>query len=246
MFATKNATNKINKKMGSDMLTIYNVNQKPRNWLPNTYTVCSIDPGEVNFAIRVEHRSYAPTPEMKWKLVEYSVLLFDCVSVCGDSSVCVYSNITTFLDTYFDIIKKSNIFIIEKQLPINYPKVRINQHIVSWILFRFFDSEINPVIYDIHPKLKSGIFGLAKMKEYELKRKSVDIAKDILTQRCDAWSIEKIESNRNINGKLKPDDLADTVFQMEAFFKYVGFSDYSPPGRLMVPAEVLKILEGGM
>jgi hypothetical protein len=230
--------------MGTERLTIYNTNLYERKWTPGVFTICSIDPGEVNFAIRIEHRKYIPkeAPYSGWKLIQILVLLYDFFDIIGDVNVSCYQLLTNYLDSKIDLLKRCNVFIIEKQLPINYPKVRINQHIVSYIMLRLAESPLNPIIYDIHPVLKSEVFGLTRMKESDLKKKSTSIAKDILALRGDTKSIEKIETNRNIRGILKHDDLGDVVFQMEAFFKYTGYSDYSPPGVLLLSNEVLRVL----
>ncbi len=242
MYAGKAMKNKINKQIGVEKMTIYNVNLKPKNWTPGIFTVCSIDPGEVNLAIRVERREYLKEIDVI-SLKSVSVFLFEFINIIGDTDICSYCKLTSYFNSRFDILNQCNIFIVEKQLPINYSKVRINQHIISYILLRFADSEISPVIYDIHPCLKSEIFGFSKkMGEHEIKKKSIEVAEDILTKRGDTMSVYVIENNRNMRGKIKKDDLADTVFQMEAFFKYTGYSDYSPPKRMLLPKEVLRIL----
>lgn len=242
MFAKKALAKKINKKMGSDKFSVININRFPRAWKPGTYVICSIDPGEVNFAMRVERRIYKLTEPGGPKLLSRMVLLYEFTDVIGDEMESSYSYLTTFLDSKLSVLKTCNIFLIEKQLPINYPKVRINQHIVSYLLLRLHDSPINPVIYELHPTLKSQMFKMMHMTEAQLKKRSVEIAEDILRFYGDLTSIAKIEGNRNVRGKKKKDDLGDVVFQMEAFLKNTGLSSYEPPRMLLVPPSVEKLL----
>lgn len=244
MYAHKKVKDKLNSKIGHDMLTVYNVNNNVKSWSLNNVMICSIDPGEVNFAIRIEERYYGYEND-GYILKCVNVIYYDCTNIVGTADVCSYSKLSLYFDNIFTILNMCHIFLIEKQLTENYTCVRINQHVVSYLLLKLHDSPLNPTIYDLHPSLKYEVFGLMKIKmsRYERKTKSVEIARDILTTRRDAVSLNILNSFRR-HGKLKHDDLADVVTQIEAFFVHIGVSTYKPPHYCILPKVALELLSG--
>lgn len=239
MYSYKKFEEKLNKEMGNQCI-LYEVNDNKREWDLTQFVICSIDPGKVNFALRIEERKYLKINENKYKFIYAKPIYFEFITLVGDKNC--YTLLSEYFDSIFDFIKVCNIFIIEKQLVKNYKCVRINQHIISYLLLKLKDSKINPLIYDIESKLKYSQFNVKKLMERERKKRSVDIAIDLLTKRKDQWSIDIICNNRNKYNKSKKDDLADVVIQIEAFMKYNNMSDYMPPLQCTVSDDSIKIL----
>lgn len=172
------------------------------------FTIISIDPGTVNFAIRVERR--------KGDLVE--CLIFDKVNVSNtDAGVCqVYKKLTDFLDKYLPILKLANLILIEKQLKVNYKATRIAQHTISYFTIKLSNSVNLPRLYEVDPKLKSNVLeSPPKMNKKEVKKWAITTATKILTERNDSYCLGVLQ-----HFKSKQDDLADTICQIEAFLIY--------------------------
>jgi len=244
MYSHKKTEKDLELKMGLEDLTLYKINNNQRNWNYNDMIICSMDPGEINFAIRIERRSYTLDLNSKFILNFVIPIYYERINIHGNDQTSTYSILTEHLDTIFHIVSRCNIFLIEKQVPKNYKCVRINQHIISYLLLKLSSSEINPLIYDLHPNLKYKSFGIDKQKmtKYEKKQKSVMIAKDFLSKVGDQWSLTILENDK-VKGKIKGEDLADTVTQMEAFFIKIGYSNYTPPANCILSKDSLSVIE---
>lgn len=194
----------------------------------STTTVTSIDPGTVNYGIRICRRNntikttkslyldrweldQAPKKEKKGRGVEYDIHL--------DPR---YPSLTNKLDKILDLIQQCDILLIEKQLPINYNANRIMQHTIGYFENVFKQNITNryPVIILISPVLKGRMLGVPKgLPKPELKKWSVDEAYYIAEDEGDDWAIQQLNRCR------KQDDIADTITQYKAFLLYFKIND---------------------
>ncbi|MEM3858066.1 MAG: hypothetical protein QW478_01525 [Candidatus Micrarchaeaceae archaeon] len=183
------------------MITIYNAKNNLKFDKKNIQIV-SIDPGLRNLAIRVEKREND----------EIKTIYFNRFDVSDNKKLTplTFIKIITILEHINNIIYNSNIVIIERQMMINSTNVRIFQHLLTYFLIKF--PKI--IISDISPKLKNNYFNLGGLKYNEVKKLSIEKAKEILYHRNDRYGIELM------NGK-KLDDLADTVLQIEVWINTI-------------------------
>lgn len=196
------------------------------NWSQNLiekrteyYQICSIDPARKNYAIRIERRYI--TGEIK-------PILFDKVSLeqtkkgetsGATASAELYNELTRFLNKYEEFYKGCNYIIVERQLPQNYKATRIAQHTMTYFMLKLYDSELLPSIIEIDPQLKGRALGAPKnITDRQLKTWAIEYATMLLKSRGDEFSLGVMDFFKN-----KRDDLADTVCQIEAFLKEIGF-----------------------
>lgn len=213
--------------------TAYNPHTIPlseRNWSQDYYRILSIDPGIKNFGIRIEDRPRLKSNSLiTTKLFQRLTLSSLSPSLSSDSIInndnlsFIYDIITNFLDQHLDLIKSCHFIIFERQLPINYRTVRVSQHLLSYFLLHLKNSPLLPIILEIDPKLKSKQLGAPSgLNDKQIKDWSVEKALYLLELRKDSFAIDIINKERNHRGKKKPDDLADTVCQIEALFSYLN------------------------
>lgn len=177
---------------------------------------CSIDIGIKNFAIRIENKTKK----------EADVVLFEKISFMnqkegGTSEINrnVISMMGDYLNERWSFIKKCNFIVIERQLAVNYKSSCIMMILLGFLLSRVDYMSKNLVITSICPKLKSKLFSDKRMDKREVKMWSIEKAKKILKQRSDDWSIDVINHHQG-KSKTKADDLADTVVQLAAVYKF--------------------------
>jgi hypothetical protein len=147
--------------------------------------IFSIDPGKENFACRLEKRSYDGYIEG---------VIFVKIALSENA----LTDITFFLDNNDQLLSKTNIMIVERQMPINYRMVRISQHCETYFLTKY----PNVTIFEISPKLKAE------------KKLTYTTSLEILERGKDLKSKELLESMKK--QKMKIDDLCDTVCQIHA------------------------------
>lgn len=201
--------------------------------------VVSIDPGEKNFAIRIEVRPMffdrpwtGPNGVVveKGKIVT-EVFAKECFEDVMEENVkedqlyeCnIYLNMTKFLDKFKCLLEKCHIFIIEKQLHINYRTVRVSQHVLTYCYNLLADKEFLPLILEIDSKIKTRQLNAPpNMSDVGIKQWSTNLALELLKSRGDIESLNVINTALKKKGKKgdpkKKDDLADTVIQIEATF----------------------------
>ncbi len=122
-----------------------------------------------------------------------------------------------------DLIMNTHIVLIERQLAKNYKAVRISQHLISCLIMLMSTSVLNPLIYELDPKVKSRILAPGiKMDARQVKKWAIERAYRLLKSRGD-------ENHKRLENKKvkKKDDLADTVIQIEAFCRLMNW-DKSP------------------
>ena len=172
---------------------------KERNWTENYYQIVSIDPAIVNLAIRIEKR-YTNRIE---------TIFMDKINVTSENP---YDKISRTFFEIIDLLKKSHIIIIERQLHINYRAVRISQHIISFFMEHLRDTPLLPFIIEIDPKMKTKLLNAPRgLNAKEVKNWSVEKAMELLKMRNDTLGLSLINKLKG-----KKDDLADTIIQIEA------------------------------
>lgn len=182
------------------MTTIIQLNKVP---FPENHIIFSIDPGRVNFACRLEERKANGDIEtLLFKKMRFEELL----------------DIQNFFLEHHDLLSRSTICIVEKQMSINYTMIRVSQHVETYFLTKY----PHVAVFEIGSKLKVG------------KEVTIPTAKEILQKRNDKVGFEildKLENPIKEKGKRKPkkeklDDLCDTVCQIDAFMKEMKRLEY--------------------
>lgn len=202
-------------KEKKDMIIWYSKSSYPSDyWVKNTcFRVVSIDPGIVNFCIRVEDRYRDGT--VKTVFTERKEF-----QTYTESYVGVYNDLTNYFNSLLEFTYYGHYYIIERQVIENYQSVRTSQHILTYFLGLCKDSPISPLILEIDSKAKYKMLGAPKnYNKVALKAWGSDKAKDLLTERGEVQLVEYINGIRGVRGQKKQDDLCDVVIQSEAFFK---------------------------
>ena len=186
--------------------------------VPQELRVLSIDPAIKNFALRIESRrndglirgiaflrsDVSDTSPQAKKDIENTLL-------CSR----VYERISTLLDSHREEYLKCHIVVIERQLPQNYPLVRVSQHVISYFLIKLKNTPLLPLVIEVNSSLKTRQLGAPKgLNERQTKLWAVEHALRLLSWRNDVASIALIQKSK------KKDDLADTICQIEALFSY--------------------------
>ena len=135
----------------------------------------------------------------------------------------IFQTLNNILEVIMPEIMKSDLIIIEKQLSFNKNMtIRVEQHTVSYIMGRLKGSGFYPRIIGVDPKLKTKmLYEGPGLNERAIKQWSVVKARELLTSRNDLKSLAIMDSKAY---KRKQDDLADTVCQIEAFFKLMEWA----------------------
>jgi hypothetical protein len=190
-----------------------------RIWSQKYIQVVSIDPAVKNLAIRIERwnfdKTIVPIFFNRFKLLEE----YKDTNDYNDYNLAFVSSLK-LLKTLTPYFNETHIFVIEKQLPVNYKVVRISQHLITFIATTIVDNKFLASIYEVDPKLKGEIFGAGKINEAGLKDWSVTESLKLLESRKDNASLEILQSHIN-NKKSKGDDLADTIMQTCALFYHI-------------------------
>lgn len=192
--------------------TVFNPHTKDinnRDWSkdPMMYVV-SIDPGRKNFAIRVETRHiYNRIPIIPRMFAKID---FKDTEDKDPVEWKLFGRITQLLDSHKELLMKSHIVIVEKQLKENYKAVRVSQHVLTYFMCLLQDLPPLALIMEVDSKLKGRMLGCPKY--CDVKKWSIEKAQEILTLRQDTFSL------RTLNENKKTDDLSDTITQVEALF----------------------------
>ncbi len=129
----------------------------------------------------------------------------------------LYMQANLFFDIYLYLLRQCHIIIIEKQLPEAYQNVRISQHIVSYLLYKVYDTNLRPWILEIDCQMKHKLLGCPKhLNKQAIKKWLQQKALDLCDMRDDNLTKEVI------NKATKKDDICDIICQVEAFCVYMS------------------------
>ena len=216
MFTKK--TPKSQKENTGEFITYnpHSIDLSKRVW-PDVVKVISIDPGIRNLALRVESRGIRDGNHPIKTIVFEKLRIAEVDRKIEGRVDQLFTLVTEFLEKYREIFKSSHMVIIERQLPINYKAVRVEQHILTYFMLLFKDMMPTlPLIYEVDPKLKGRELGASKhLNERGIKQWSIDYATEELNKRQDSVGLAVFAKN-----KRKLDDLADTLTQINSFFSF--------------------------
>lgn len=210
MFTKKPSKREEQKK---DKVVWYSTSSYPEEyWSKNEYfRVISVDPGIVNFCIRVEDRYRDGTVKT----------IFTEKKILGGSDgevMLVYSNLTEYLNSLIDVIYYGHYYIIERQMVENYQSTRIAQHVLTYFLSLSLPTR--PLILEIDSKAKYQVLDApSNYNKLALKSWGQEKAKEILMQRGESDLVNYINGSKGVRGQKKQDDLCDVILQSEAFFR---------------------------
>ena len=195
----------------------HTVQRTDEHWAGDYIQFGSFDPGVVNFGVRVERR-YHSGPNAG-KIVTLLYERVKPVTISPNTQYRTrYSSMTEYLHSHHDILSDCHVFIIERQMAINYQSVRIQQHVQSYLMTTYKNSSRLPIIIEVDAKAKLHKLGCPScFNKNGYKNWSVEKAIDLLTSRNDTYALNII------NKSTKKDDLADVVCQIEAVCIIFGF-----------------------
>ena len=188
----------------------------------------SIDIAIKHFAIRIERRYLNGSID----LLYFNKIDFRDITVgteenesTGTTKISpgILNRLTQFLTSLLPAFYNSpeSVIAIERQMAINYKATRIFQHVLTFFMIHAPYFKNYCMIIDIAPQLKGAVLGAPKRLTYnELKTWSIEKANEILTLRGDTVSLNILKTHRG-KTKTKADDLADTIIQIEAWFRLV-------------------------
>lgn len=191
----------------------HNYHKSQAQWTDPYYQVVSIDPGIDNYAFRIERRYH--TGQIIGLVYEKTVFSKELKEAF---LLNLYYDLEQYLNKYLSYYTDCHYFIIEQQMAVNYQSVRIAQKTVDYFIEFAKKTPKMPFVVEINSKMKSHVLGAPPgMNRTYLKKWDTAKARELLTIRNDQWSLSIMD---DIATKL--DDLADTVIQIEAFFKLLG------------------------
>ena len=124
----------------------------------------------------------------------------------------VFATLLSRFSEHTELIKETDIVIVERQLKVNYKATGIARSAIMLLHVLLKDTPRYPTIYEIPASLKGRILGFHKGTDHNLKKWAIRQAKQILTERQDDETIAIVERRK------KRDDLSDVICQSEAFF----------------------------
>lgn len=199
-------------------------------WTQNYHQIVSIDPSTKNLGFRIERRyidgyvkmlvferiSFIPTAKERRAQGLAPVDNPNRVEITPH----LYSNVTKFLSKYQEMYRDCHLIIIEQQLIQNYKAVRLSQHVLSYFLITLADAPLLPLIIEISSQEKFKTFGCPRSMSSDRDKKKwlIDRVLELSKYRGDMDSYNVI-----VKSKTKQDDFADTIAQIEAFYKHAGW-----------------------
>lgn len=189
----------------------HNRQRMPSDWSEDYYQVSSFDFGPVNLGIRIE-RNY------KNGYVE--PILFEHIipNENGEAPIStLFGSISSYLDSIDEQLSQCHIHTYERQLPINYKSIRVQQHVQTHIQSRYTNSRLLPIFMEMDATLKGSELGAPKglpKREYKLWLKQK--ALDMFIARGDTVSFDKL------NNAKKFDELSDVTCQLKAAYKILN------------------------
>lgn len=176
-------------------------------------TLVIIDPGKVNFALRIEKRiRKTATVETLVYLRKYLGLDDQDKELIKPVSI-FYRDMLRLLDQYRDLYLQTHIVLIEKQVRDNYNMTTTGPFIVSYFSTLLRNTPLKPMIVEMNPTMKSSVLGDPVFLEtWDVKEWSIHIARALLVARGDEKGLASFDED-----KEKSDDKADVVIMPEAF-----------------------------
>lgn len=228
-------------KADSTPYTLYDPNINDKYVWNDTVKVISVDPGILNFCIRVEERPFKKGVKGNIKTLLYDKLKLKKVDVEleGNHRCNHYQILTNYLDKHAELFKQCDLVIIERQMPFNYKATRIAQHTITYFMMLMRNLEQHTMIVEVDSKLKGKELGAhPHLRDMDIKQWAIQEADRILKLRNDVYSLDKIKKER------KKDDLCDTVCQVEAFFKHMDWplTEDSIKEEVIIPKKKLQIV----
>lgn len=211
----------------------HNYSRSADHWKDDYIQFGSFDPGVVNFGVRVERRYHSGPYAGK-----ITSLLYDRVkpvNVEPKKVRTIYSSMTEYLSSHDEELRGCHIFVIERQMAVNYQSVRMQQHVQSYLMTTYKNSPLLPIIVEIDAKAKLHKLGCpTHFNKNGYKKWSEVKAAELLKLRGDTDSYNKLAKAG------KKDDLADVVCQIEALCVIYGFfltpeTPYIPPSIIQPP-----------
>lgn len=194
---------------------------KDRKHTDNYHQMGFIDPGNKNYAIRIERYEYKTgkiTPIAFEKIAPVEFTVEDKVTV-----VKTLGNISRLLDKYLSYLKECHIIGIERQLPHNYKSTRVALHTLSYMIEKLKNNSKLTLIYEVSPKLKGRVLGAPKgLTDKQLKTWAVEVAQKELKERNDEWSLGVVDYY------TKKDDICDCVVSIKAVRIVMGIEKTTP------------------
>lgn len=133
----------------------------------------------------------------------------------------LFVNMYTVLDRYKEYWNHCAAFIIEQQMSFgkkrNPMAMKLGQHCYSYFIFNYANFK---QIVEFPSYHKTKVLGAGKMTKYQRKKWAVSKGIEILSERNDLDTIQKITNMK------KQDDASDVVCQLQAY-KYLVFVDKS-------------------
>jgi hypothetical protein len=201
----------------------YNLEKRNQEWEEHEFTqYISLDPAIKNLAIRVEKRykngkieclftdKYAPLEDEKITINNKEIL-----------SNKLYVNIINILSKLEQYFPETHYVIVERQLPQNIKATRVMQQIICFFMLSLQNKHYYASIIEVDPKLKGKMLGAPKgCRENELKKWAIVKALELAEMRNDEYTLKILNTKR-----LKKDDLADVLCQIEGFCVYMNLPE---------------------
>lgn len=191
---------------------VHSVPPESRQWtLP--YRCVSIDPGVVNFAMRIEERCIDGRV-VPLHFSNVRLIAPDAKATDSDQWSVKFGNLIRHLSQYDDLFLTCHHILFERQLPKNHRALLVQNHAMAYFMNLLRDKGMLADIVEVAPTLKGRMLGSPyRCTKPELKKWSVQQATKMLTYYNDQASLQIIRQS------TKRDDLADTITQAAAFYK---------------------------
>ena len=187
-----------------------------------SFITVSIDVAIKNFAICVESRTPVGVENIKFEVVDFTKIGSNTAESSGTAAIdpIILGAAYTFLDSMSDLWPKCDLIGIERQMATNPKSSRMFQHVLSYFMMYYrARPKLDCIVIDINPKLKGRILKAPTNLNYKgLKAWAIEKAGEILQERGDQKTKDLLIAHDKSKGKVKADDLADTICQMEALF----------------------------
>ena len=186
----------------------------------------SIDIAIKNFALCIEKRHVSGKIEnLVFDRIDFTKIGGNTQKKSGTTAVDpeIINSSLDYLLTKSELLKQADIVCIERQMAENYKCSRMFQHTLSVFLMlgKLGKLKEGCIVMDINPKVKGAQLNMPKKLTYhERKGWAIEKAREILTERGDEETLQVMLKCKG-KSKYKGDDLADTICQMEAWFKLI-------------------------